>query len=86
MSDVSFVNGRYANAPGPPIRELKRFTELPGMICVRHTKSQTPGWPNAGACDGHHEVRTAWRSYVRRCWTVGCANSLLEAQIFSTPD
>lgn len=34
MPHISFVNDRYANAPGSPIRELKRFTELPGMISL----------------------------------------------------
>lgn len=29
---ASFVSSRYANAPGSPIRELKRFSEQPGMI------------------------------------------------------
>lgn len=34
MSTDSFVNARYASAPGSPIRELKRFSELPGMISL----------------------------------------------------
>lgn len=34
MTHTSFVNDRYADAPGSPIRELKRFTDLPGMISL----------------------------------------------------
>lgn len=34
MDTHSFVNERYASAPGSPIRELKRFSELPGMISL----------------------------------------------------
>lgn len=34
MSLLSFVNDRYAHAPGSAIRELKRFAELPGMISL----------------------------------------------------
>ena len=29
---ASFVSSKYANAPGSPIRELKRFSDRPGMI------------------------------------------------------
>lgn len=34
MPSPSFVNARYADAPGSPIRELKRFMELPGMVSL----------------------------------------------------
>ncbi|MBT2323646.1 PLP-dependent aminotransferase family protein [Variovorax paradoxus] len=34
MRTYSFVNERYASAPGSPIRELKQFSELPGMISL----------------------------------------------------
>jgi DNA-binding transcriptional MocR family regulator len=34
MTLDAFVNARYANAPGSPIRELKRYAELPGMISL----------------------------------------------------
>lgn len=45
MTHTSFVNDRYSNAPGSPIRELKRFTELPGMI------SLAGGYPAAELMD-----------------------------------
>jgi 2-aminoadipate transaminase len=34
MNRDTFINAIYANAPGSPIRELKRYAELPGMISL----------------------------------------------------
>ncbi len=45
MTDTGFVRPVYRDAPGSPIRELKRYTELPGMI------SLAGGYPAAELMD-----------------------------------